>query len=633
MESVVEIGYGSRSKLAKRDCCLEFISAAGWMAVGEGSSLIASANQYPVHELLSPENKVVYQVPKYQREYSWSRQQWDNLFDDLLDAAGADAEHFLGTIICVNQTHDATTESVLELIDGQQRMTTLSLLLAAIYGCLQEHCAEFDDDRLTDLTNLRRQLVLSDPPRPRLRPQIQNSNRDDYLNVLDRAGVQIKTPKVLNLGNRRIMKAFRHFGNRITEHAEQSSTSRVDVALEMLKRVKQAVLVKLEVKSHSDAFVLFESLNNRGMPLTPIDLIKNNLLKTADGRPDLGLDEAFARWNALLVELGDDYTNQERFFRQYYNAFKTSLPVVANAPVATRSRLIRIYETLIAAGLVEFLETITEAGSYYKRILGNLDDEDVRTSLDDAIAALSRAQGSPSHILLLFLMRRRAELCLAEADLERITRRLASFFVRRNLTGIPQTYSLTALFMDIIDRIGDVRGAEVEEVVRESLRRVSASDEQFLEKLSGPIYDENADVARFILVSIAEQGTTRENRPDFWERESNHYKWTIEHILPQGENLPPEWVEMLGDATNARHVQQIYVHTLGNLTLTGYNSSLSNKSFDYKKDRLDGNGNYIGFRNGLRLNEDVVKADRWTDVEIKARTARLAHQALELFPI
>ncbi|MFF0614114.1 DUF262 domain-containing protein [Nocardia tengchongensis] len=596
--------------------------------------MIESALQVPVYTLLSPENTTTYQVPKYQREYSWSRQQWDDLFDDLLDAAGADAAHFLGTIICVYQTNDAATDVVYELIDGQQRVTTLSLLLAAIYACLLENRADFDDDRLTDLTNLRRQLVLTEPVRPRLRPQVQNFNHEDYLNVLARAGIQIDAPKPRNLGNRRIMKAFKHFGARITEHAEQTGTSRVIVAMDMLKRVKRAVLVRLEVKSHSDAFVLFESLNNRGMPLTPIDLIKNNLLAVTDRYPGpLTTDQVFARWNGLLAELGDDYTNQERFLRQYYNAFKASLPTVANAPVATRSRLIRIYETLIAAGLTEFLDGITAAGACYKRILGNLDYEDVRTSLDDAIAALSRAQGSPSHILLLFLMRRGTELGLTEQGLERITRLLASFFVRRNLTGAPQTYALTTLFMDIIDRIGNLGEVGIDEVVRESLRRVSASDEQFLEKLFGPIYDENADVARFILVSIAEQGTTREHRPDFWERESNHYKWTIEHILPQGENLPTEWITMLSGADSAHDIQQNHVHTLGNLTLTGYNSSLGNRSFDYKKDRTDGNGNYIGFRNGLRLNEDVMKADQWTDTEITERTRRLAQQALELFPI
>jgi len=92
-------------------------------------------------------------------------------------------------------------------------------------------------------------------------------------------------------------------------------------------------------------------------------------------------------------------------------------------------------------------------------------------------------------------------------------------------------------------------------------------------------------------------------------------------------------VDMLGGPDNAVEVQQQYVHTLGNLTITGYNSTLSNKSFEYKKDRTDNRGNPIGFRNNLRLNEDVVNADQWTAAEIAARTSLLAQQTLELFPI
>ncbi|WP_137725912.1 DUF262 domain-containing protein [Prescottella subtropica] len=595
--------------------------------------MIKSVDNVPVYTLLSPENTIVYRIPTYQREYSWSKQQWDDLFDDLLDSVG-DSGHFLGTIICVNQTENATQETVLELIDGQQRMTTLSLLLAAIHGCLEARRDQLDEDDLTDLTNLRRQLVLRRPIRPRLRPQKQNSNYEDYLNVLSRIGIDIEHPKVRNLGNRRIMRACTHFTNRIESRADETGRDVIDIALDMLGRVKNATLVKLEVESHSDAFVLFESLNNRGMPLTPIDLIKNNLLAASDRRDGFDTDKVFARWNDLLADLGDDYKNQERFFRQYYNAFKAALPAVAKAPIATRTNLIRIYETLIAADLAAFLDGITTVGSAYKRIIGNLDDEDTRTGLDSALRALSRAQGSPSHILLLFLMLRRDDLDLTETQLEQITRLLASFFVRRNLTGTPQTYTLQARFMDLIDQVTPLRGDDVEATVREGLRRVSASDEYFLEKLSGQIYDENADVARFVLVSLAEHGFTKETWTDLWERESTHYKWTIEHILPQGVNLPEEWVAMLGgDRETAGDIQQRVAHTLGNLTITGFNSNLGNRSFAYKKDRKDGRGNAIGFRNGLSLNADVVTADQWTEHEIEARTAVLAQRTLELFPI
>ena len=106
--------------------------------------------------------------------------------------------------------------------------------------------------------------------------------------------------------------------------------------------VEQAILVKIEVASHADAFVLFESLNNRGMPLTPVDLIKNHLLAESERKRVMDVDEAFQLWNEMLTNLGDNYATQERFLRHYYNAFKAELPEIPSAPVATRTNLIRI---------------------------------------------------------------------------------------------------------------------------------------------------------------------------------------------------------------------------------------------------------------------------------------------------
>lgn len=596
--------------------------------------MIKSVEQEPVHSLLSPETNIVYQVPRYQREYSWTRPQWDELFDDLLEA-DSETGHFLGTIICLNQTSNSTQEVILELIDGQQRITTLSLLLAAIHGVLRDNIEELDDDERTDLTNLRRQLALRKPTRVRVRPQHQNFNNEDYLNVLHRAGVDIDPPKVKNLGNRRIMKAYVNFTNRLVSHADASGVKHSEAALELLARVKKAILVKLEVANHADAFVLFESLNNRGMPLTPIDLIKNSILAAADRNiSSLDVDSAFNIWNRLLADLGDDYSAQERFFRHYYNAFKGALPAVANAPVATRSKLIRIYETFISGELKEFLDDISLAGSLYKRIIGNLTDEDPHEDIDTAFRTLARAQGAPSYILLLFLLRNQELLGLTDADVAKTTRTLASFFVRRNLTGTPQTYSLPALFMRIVDKVGGGDIDDVAEEIRQSLRSVSSSDESFLDRLAGPIYDENSEVTRFILTSLTEAKMTKETERDLWEYDGKHYKWTIEHILPQGHNLPEEWIEMLGgDPDVAAAVQQEWVHTLGNLTLTGYNSNLSNKSFDQKKNRIDSNGNYIGFRNGLSLNENVMKSTTWDAFNIKKRGESLRQSVLELFPL
>jgi hypothetical protein len=306
--------------------------------------------------------------------------------------------------------------------------------------------------------------------------------------------------------------------------------------LELLKRVKRAILVKLEVESASDAFTLFESLNNRGMQLTPIDIIKNSLLAAADKKQHNGLttDQVFEQWNELLADLGDDYKTQERFFRHYYNAFKDELPSVPKAPIATRSKLIKIYERLIATDLEKRLEDILLCGSVYRRIVGNLDAEEPRTGLDGALANLALVQGTPSEALLLYLMTYRKDLKLTDPLLKSIAESLTSFFVRRNLTGDPATNTLQRLFMVIIGEVANLAGQQIVDTVRLRLRSVASDDATFRAKLCGPLYNENAIVTRYILVALAQDGMTTETFTDLWERESNHFKWTIEHILPQG---------------------------------------------------------------------------------------------------
>lgn len=583
--------------------------------------------------LLNSDDTVVYEVPKYQREYAWSKQQWDELVDDLLEEDDPRSGHFLGTIICINRTANANKENILELVDGQQRMTTLSILMAAIYKFLNDHRNQLDADAEFELNMLRRQLILPNPSRLRVRPQHQNSNYDDYLNVLKSCGLDVKAPAVKFLGNRRIMKAYNHFSSRV----EQQASPKVSVkpVLELLTRVKHAIIVKLEVQSTSDAFTLFESLNNRGMQLTPIDIIKNSLLAAADKKQDKSFttDHVFEQWSELLGDLGDDYKTQERFFRHYYNAFKDELPSVPKAPIATRSNLIRIYEKLIATDLEKRLGDILLCGRVYRRIVGNLDAEEPRTPLDHALANLTRVQGTPSEALLLYLMVYRDDLKLNDSQLTKITEILIGFFVRRNLTGDPATNLLQRLFMSIIDEISNLAGQQIVDVVKKRLQSVVSDDATFKAKLTGPLYNENAVVTRYILVALAESGMTNETFRDLWEKEGNHFKWTIEHILPQGAPLPKEWASMLGGPAAATAVQQQHVHRLGNLTITGYNSTLSNRSFASKKNRKDSKGNYVGFKNGLLLNADVVEAAQWTEDEINARTEKLAKQVVKLFPL
>lgn len=590
--------------------------------------MIKSATQYPVHSLISHEANTQYRVPPFQREYSWQKSQWEDLFEDLLEADGA---HFLGTIICLNATTDAVEANVLELIDGQQRMTTLTLLLAAVHSILDEHKADLDDDEKADLANLRRQLVRKQDGQPRVRPQRQGSNLDDYLVVLEGAGLPVESTWIPYMKLRRVSRCYEHFRSEIIDLAEAKGISPTQAAQRIGEAVSRAIIVKIEVDSHADAFVLFESLNNRGMPLTPVDLIKNHLLAQSERLGVMNVEEAFKHWNKILGNLGDNYANQERFLRHYYNAFKTSLPPVAKATVATRSNLIRIYENLVAAQGVEgFLDSILPASAVYGRITTLSSEE---RELDDELAQLARAQGAPSYMLLMFLISRAQNLGLAEAEIAAVTRTLTNFFVRRNLTGTPQTYTLPRIFMDIIEDVRVKHGPEIVDSVASDLESHSASDDTFRERLLGPIYEDSSDVTRFLLTSLAQTSMTKETHQDLWVREKNHYVWTIEHILPQGPNLPKAWQDMLGGAEPAAQAQLKHAHRLGNLTITGYNSSLGNKSFPEKMDRKDSNGNWIGYRNGLKLNDDVVSETEWSADRIEKRTRRLAELIIAQFPL
>ena len=139
--------------------------------------MIKSVFNYPISTLLDIESNIIYSIPRYQREYTWGKPQWERLFDDLVEN---DSGYYLGSIICINQSQDALSVQNLEVVDGQQRLTTISLLLASIYSVLKGQ-PELSDDMHFELLKLKNKLVMrKDPSQPRLLPQIQNSNQSDY---------------------------------------------------------------------------------------------------------------------------------------------------------------------------------------------------------------------------------------------------------------------------------------------------------------------------------------------------------------------------------------------------------------------------------------------------------------------
>ena len=593
--------------------------------------MIKSVNNYPVSQLFDIEAGVVYAIPRYQREYTWGKNQWENLFDDVLEN---DPGYFLGSIICINQSTDALSVQKLELVDGQQRLTTLSLLFASVYHALKSHETDLDDEQRVELINLKRKLVLKKgDDQIRLIPQIQNNNNPDYRAVLAEIGVISECDVPAYAGNRKIFRAYRYFQDRIDEIANGRS-NRLGTMMEFLDKVSHACLVKIEVASHADAYTLFESLNNRGMPLTAIDLIKNKLLARLESIEPGKVDHYFGHWSRLLGYLGDDYAIQERFFRQYYNAFKDQLKAIHQVPVATRSNLIHIYEKFINHDAKDCLQKISAAGRLYSLILSRNQD-DAPNGLEKPLKDLERIQGAPSYLLMLYLLVRKDELELANAHLNSIVELLVRFFVRRNLTDTPPTRDLTRLFMTVIDKISGLRADAIPQSIEQQLVAVSATDEIFQRKLEGPIYEENSGVTRFILCALAEQSMTKESWVDLWRFENKQFVWTIEHIFPQGENIPQSWITMIadGDEVKAKEIQQTHVHKLGNLTISGFNSALGNKSFEDKRDRVDRLGRAVGYKNGLKLNKDLAAATGWSVGQITARTKKFVQQTTQLFKL
>lgn len=613
---------------------------------------INRVNQYPLSQLLDTESKIIFEIPKYQREYTWGLSQWENLFDDLSDN---NPGYFLGTIICIDTTTDAINAPKREVIDGQQRLTTLSLLIAALYTSIANYRSYLNDDQQSDHVQLKRRLVLRHKPSQiRVIPQTQNHNLDDYKGVLAEEEIIPAHPMPKFAGVRRIKKAFEYFRKRIAADVEEvvSGYALVDqspVALStlfgILEKVNTSIIVMIEVSNHADAYTLFESLNNRGTPLTAIDLIKNLLLAQLDMIGDESLDYYFSQWQQVIEYIGDDYSIQERFFRHNYNAFRRAInePFIRTDDVrqyplgtlAMRSNLLDIYEKVIKKNPKGFLETLIANSRIYSQIILQ-NTEGISPVLQDNYLDLSRAQGAPSYLLLLYLQKEKAALMLSESDIIGTIQLLVNFFVRRNLTDTPPTYDLTRIFMSLIEEIESSKliGKAVRNVIRDKLIANSASDASFEDKLKGPVYSDNADATRFILCMIAKQGMTLESRVDLWrKKDNNQYTWTIEHIFPQGENIPQSWVDMIaeGDAAKAKVYQEQFVHTFGNLTITGYNGTLGNKAFEEKRDRKDSDGREIGYRNGLNLNADVVSEQEWTIDRIKARTDRMVKQILELF--
>jgi uncharacterized protein with ParB-like and HNH nuclease domain len=598
-----------------------------------------------------------FHIPKYQREYSWGKREWDQLIIDIEDN---DLGYFMGSVICVNDasTHAPGDEIIFEVVDGQQRLTTLSLLLIAIYSRLKSvaETSDFADEDArqeveTYLRNIHAKLIKRKKDVKtsevggfssgkntyflRVQPSGQNHNLDDYKYLLSEVGLIDNQPKQAHYGNRVIARAYYFFKEKIPQDTNELTG--------LIDKINQLMFVQITVGSQTDAFMLFESLNNRGVPLSAMDIIKNKMLAQMERNHGVDIDESFDRWQKIITAIPDT-SEQERFLRHYYNAFKHQDSVrVDKASRATRSQVIRIYETLIVRNVLWLFDDLTSKAEKYGEILH---PSSLKNPIASKLEELSRIGSAPAYQVLLYLFSLDNSHFKETDFLVQVTELLCRYFIRRNMTDQPATREMDQIFINLVDACSiEVRGnspLSFDWFVATLIDLGQpASLEKFTESLSSNIYENNSAMARYVLIQIDQQHHGREYSPDLWLRnDKGHFVWTVEHVLPQTENLPDHWVQMIadGDKQKASEVQDKYVHHLGNLTLSGYNSDLSTAAFE-KKQKLSKDRSFlghkidIGYKNNLKLNKlkfnvnsvemSLSDAPTWNEKTIHARTCAL----------
>lgn len=613
-----------------------------------------------------------YHVPKYQREYTWGRNEWEQLLNDIEEN---DIGYFMGSIICIDDNSElGPGESrIFEVVDGQQRLTTLSIIFMSIYCRLleiEESLTDEDEEEKDDyrliLSNIRKQLVhkkaginkaetgyFQDKSNKtkyfflRVQPSTQNSNFNDYLHILNELELIKGDYKSKFCGVRRLYKAYNYFYDNLPDT--------YDGIKEILHKINSLKFIHISVTSSSDAFVLFESLNNRGVPLSAMDIIKNKMLAHLEKQHNMDIDDAYDEWQRLLTFL-PEYKDQERFLRQYYNTFKIYPEIkLENFTRATKSSLIKIYEQFIKKNAKDTINGLLEKAEIYNSFIepGTNSLTDVRRKY---LLDLDRIGSAPSYLFLLYLCSLPSEkIDNKEAVIDDILQFFIKYYVRRNITDFPNTRDLDTINMDVIEKCDKYLNGDnklnsqfiVDSFMngKEKPSKIGDLKEGFEDNL----FYYNSGMARFVLSKLDEISHSREYKPDLWARnEKGLLVWTVEHIFPQGENIPECWVNMIanGDKKKAEEIHEELVHCLGNLTLSGYNSKLSNASFEDKQNlhenkKFLGHKINIGYKNGLSLNNflfsvndnntNLAEIDKWTKTSIKKRNNAIVDVLLKIF--
>ena len=529
-------------------------------------------------------------VPIFQRRYSWEKKHCQRLWDDIM-RIGANpgiTSHFLGSIVYMQPgVGNISTVPEFLVIDGQQRLTTLSLLLLA----LGEAIVETESEIGISPKQLSNYYLFNADEEGELRYKqlLTRHDKETLLQLLER-----REPAD---ASHRLVKNYAFF---------QAKLRRADLDVVYTGITKLMVVDIVLNREHDNPQLIFESLNSTGLSLSQADLIRNYVLMGQDLEFQERIYEEY--WFPMERRFGKEYAKKfDRFVRDYLTLKMDQIPNVADVYDSFKMYVPSIESQ---ATLERVIAEIARYSEHYVRIALLQEDEPELQACFEDIQELRVEVAFP---FLLGVYEDWTQGHIKKAELIEILRLVEGYVFRRAICGIP-TNSLNKTFaalMQEVDKSNYLESVKVAFSRMASYRRYPRDYEFRQEFLVKDVYNFRG---RNYLLRKLENHERKEPVPIL--------AYTIEHVMPQ--TLSEDWEDELGE--NSRDAQEKYLHTAGNLTLTGYNPELSNRSFREKQD-MEG-----GFRDSpLRLNRSLAQTEKWDEEAIRERAAELAEKALQIW--
>lgn len=553
------------------------------------------AGETTLNKLLNTSRQFI--VPIFQRNYSWQKSQYEQLWFDILRASKFKEKqnHFIGSIVYIDMGTPAGRPQQLLLIDGQQRLTTISILLCAIKDYVQKFNLE---TKLINLAKIKNQFLYNsdeiDEDRYKLLLNVQD--KETYIKLIDNTIFTVNKPAT------NIIKCYEFFYERIEDFIKQHG--QID---EIYAGIFKLSLVSISLDKDSDnPQMIFESMNSTGKDLSQTDLLRNYLLMDLTPEKQTRLYKTY--WKPMEELFGEDiYKNDVNKFDYFIRDFLT-----LKSDTGHICKINNVYENFKRYYLdnncekFAVLKDLFTYAKYYACI-------DLLQEKDDELKLYwQEFKKLDSHVVYPFLLNLYDDYScqiLIKEDFKKILQVVISYLWRRAICEIP-TNSLSKTFATLYQAVDkdDYVNSVIKAFVFKSSYKRFPSDYEVREKL------QTKDIYHFRLRKYL-----LEALENYYHKEPidlNTANYTIEHNLL--------WQQMLGE--DWQEVHSLYLHTLGNLTITGYNAEMSNKSFGEK---VNGES---GFKHShLKLNESIAQSDVWNKKAIQRRTNILTDIILKIW--